>query len=113
MFSPDGERLATTALVQRRPERSDEELVCLWDARRAIRLLPPLDSGFPDVQFSSDGRLLLAVDNGGKATVWDSITGKIIGGPFLNTDPDNEGKRARFSPDGQLVLIGEIGRAHV
>ena len=95
VFSPDGERAATTTLGS----LGSDNLVRLWDARRAIPLLPPLGGGTHDVQFSRDGRLLLAMGNA--TTVWDSSDGKIVGGPF-----ENNGTSARFSPDGQLVLIG-------
>ena len=104
VFSPDGERAATISLGS----APSDYLVRLWDARRAISLLRPLGPADMDVHFSRDGRLLLAADTG-IATVWDSMTGKIIGSPIKETNTANETRSARFSPDGQLVVIGGYG----
>ncbi len=97
VFSPDGERALTTTVD---PFLANN-LVRLWDVKRAIPLLPPLGHGSYDVQFSRDGRLVMAVF-GGVASVWNSTNGQVVGGPFQNTNAST----ARFSPDGQLVVVG-------
>jgi WD40 repeat protein len=98
VFSPDGGSAATSTMGP----NPDDTLVRLWDTQRAIPLLPPLEYGSYEVQFSPDGRLLLGVDGWGTNTVWDTSNGQVIGRPFCNTN----GSSARFSPDGQLVISG-------
>ena len=97
MFSPDGARAATVTLGK----LAKDCLVRLWDVQRATPLFPPLGPGSYELQFSRDGRLLLGSMTG-KVTVWDSSSGKVFGRPFGRA----RSTYARFSPDGQLVVIG-------
>jgi WD40 repeat protein/tetratricopeptide (TPR) repeat protein/predicted Ser/Thr protein kinase len=107
VFSPDGQQLATTHDGGGTTERH----VRFWDARRATPLTPPLSPGADDLQFSRDGRFLVAFLWGYDATVRESATGKIVGGPFSGPVLDvramqTETASARLSPDGLMVVIG-------
>jgi len=111
VFNPDGERVATTT---RTPIIGGNQIVRVWDARRAVPLMSRLGLGSWDIEFSADGRRLLAVDKTSVAqaiaTVWDSQSGRIVGGPFVHT---NTLRRGQFSPDGQLVLGAGTGSYRV
>jgi WD40 repeat protein len=67
-FSPDSRRLAFGS--------SGLEAVKLWDAetRQEVLTLSGEGSGFQGLQFSPDGRFLLAINGAGLARLWSAPT---------------------------------------
>jgi WD40 repeat protein len=88
VFSPDGQRLVTSA-------RAASEEVKVWDAKTGKALFSLEGAGWP-VAFSLDGKTL--VSTAGGVRVWDAQTGK-----ELRTLSEDKDGYAAFSPDGKRL----------
>jgi WD40 repeat protein len=83
--------------------------VQIWDVKTAQPLQPPVrvDIRLSHIAFSSDGRLLAALDNAdGNLTVWDVATGHPRGHPMTVDKAGIFGNAVAFSPDNQRIAAG-------
>src|SRR5262249_49428395 len=108
-FSPDGQRLATSA---------DDETIRIWDPVTGQELLSfesPRDGipGYRQIQclaFSRDG-LSLA---GGKAqclAIWNAVNGRRL--HYLGRHRDDTIQTLAFSPDGKTLASGANGQVRL
>jgi WD40 repeat protein len=108
-FSPDGQRLATSA---------DDETIRIWDPVTGQQMLSfesPRDGipGYRQIQclaFSPDG-LLLA---GGKAqylAIWSAVNGRRL--HYLGHHRDDTIQTLAFSPDGKTLASGANGQVRL
>ena len=112
-FSPDGKYLAsgTGFPFNHTPKRSDLivwDLARLGESKRDVpgKLLLTNEHVFPALNFTPDGRLLIAVDHDGVLRTWDTTSWALIQTAKL-------GRRAtamNISPDGKTLAIG-FGRS--
>jgi WD40 repeat protein len=105
-FSGDGRWLATAGDIT-----SSDPPLQLWDVRRRRRvntaLLSPRTADASDVTFSPDGTRVAAAVNDPEGTT--AI--EILSVPQLaqvKTLPTNAGTALRFSPDGRLLVFGDV-----
>jgi WD40 repeat protein len=104
VYSPDGRRLATTAL---------NDAICLWDVAtaRPLHLLKVRGGNAIDLAFTPDGRFLVSGGLGyrGELDVWDTQTGKEVRRiPLQNPEPDEKQLnilRLQVTPDGRTVIV--------
>lgn len=98
-WSPDGSRIATGA-------RKDK-LVEIWDAATgALQLYSsPVTDEIRMVEWSSDGRRLLAYTIYDCAMIWDAANGSLL----TRFDCGGVIWAACWSPDGRFVATGSIG----
>ncbi|CAG0932533.1 partial putative serine/threonine-protein kinase PkwA, partial [Planctomycetaceae bacterium] len=97
-FAPDGRRLLT--FDQTATEAQVWQTV---DGKLIARLRGP-EGAISSVQFSPDGRTIVAVHNGLTVRLWDAVTGAqqaILRGHAAT------GVVAQFSPDGQQVVTAD------
>src|SRR5262249_24302413 len=96
-FSPDGQSVVSG---------TSGGFVSLWDARRAVELIPTLQlsNGISGVAFSPDGQRFLTA-GAEKARVWSALTGEAVT-PWLVHSKSIV--HAAFSPDGRRVDTGGL-----
>jgi WD40 repeat protein len=86
----------------------------ILDARDGHLLAPPLQANegtVGNVSISPDGRYIAAAGQPPRLTVWDTRTFRQVAGP-LPLDLNAVDARARFAPDGRLVVAtGAVLRA--
>jgi WD40 repeat protein/tRNA A-37 threonylcarbamoyl transferase component Bud32 len=115
-FSPDGRHLlvASSWLEQARVLKADsgQEVALLrprnpkhWDGAATG------EYGFNGVEFSPDGRRVLAASSGGTGYVFDAATGAEL--LVLRADGDHPVFAATFGPDGRLILTTRDSLAKV
>jgi WD40 repeat protein len=105
-FSGDGRWLATAGNWT-----GTQPPLRLWDVRRArlvkTSLLSPPPAYATDVTFSPDGtRLAAAVNDGNGATAIEILS--VPGLAQVKTVPAGAGTSVRFSPDGRLLVFGDV-----
>ena len=100
VFSPSGDRLATTD--------PDGRVVRLWHVtadrpvgRPLLIRTPGEASPVHDVAFSPSGKLLATAAADGKVQLWDPATGHSVGAPLQIRSSDVDG--VAFSPDGTIM----------
>jgi WD40 repeat protein len=99
VLSPDGAVVVTG---------SADGTACLWErsSGREIRCLSKQEAGIVQVDYSSDGRMILtALEQEGIVRLWDPATGKELR-RFGEEGTDKTLQVARFSPDARYVLTG-------
>ena len=97
-FSPDGERLATSA----------GRIVHVWKAAtgQAILTLPRLEGIVTRIAYSPDGKRLAAASQDGSVKVWDAVTGETcltLGGHTSAVHG------LTYSPDGRRLVTAAGG----
>lgn len=105
-FSGDGRWLATAGDIT-----SSDPPLQLWDVRRRRRvntaLLSPRTADPSDVTFSPDGTKLAAAVNDPEGTTAIEIF-SVPQLAQLKTLPADAGTSVRFSPDGRLLVFGDV-----
>jgi WD40 repeat protein len=107
--SPDGRLLATG--------RGDDEAIFLWDLTtgKERSQLNTGQSGVTALAFSTDGKILAAMDTADRIRLWDGLAGKLLRDrpyplPPVLGQPDSRGGASSmaFAPDGKsLAAIGQ------
>ena len=97
-FSPDGKRLA----VGHSTDIGGIYGVIVWDVAQRKRAMPPLQGPSMLVQFSPDGKTLLAV-GGATLQFWDAASGRPLSSLISETAEINSA--AGFSADGGWLLL--------
>jgi WD40 repeat protein/tRNA A-37 threonylcarbamoyl transferase component Bud32 len=107
-FTPDGKRLCVADTVGK---------VYMVNTETGREAVPPLfhEGGVNFLSFSPDGLLMVtafaAENGGGGVQVWDVATGHPVTPPIVA--PGGEAELARFSPDGESVLVRQDGAKEV
>ena len=105
-FSPDGESIACISRPREEGLKVGQvDIFRLSDGTKvsSIQSPPGTSNSYPLwIEYSPDGRSLVATDWNGTVTVWDVSTGQItatcdVGGGVLT---------AKFSPDGKTIALG-------
>ncbi|MEH1863607.1 MAG: ribosome assembly protein 4, partial [Nostoc sp.] len=93
VFSPDGQRLAST---------SDDKTIKLWDVAtsKAVQTLTGHSSAVSSVVFSPDGQRLASASHDNTIKLWDIATGKAV---QTLTGHSSAVYSVVFSPDGQRL----------
>jgi WD40 repeat protein len=98
IFSPDGTRVATSCAA--------DGTVRLWDPGSGAELFTLQSGGSNYLEFSPDGRLVVAAGTDGRARFWDVATG----GELAVLEGDGNALiYAVFSPDGERVAAAGFG----
>lgn len=95
-YSPDGTRIASS---------SDDNTICIWDAKTGKRLMPQLRGHMGPVNsiaFSPDGKKIVSGSEDKTVRVWDAQTG-VQTLPSLNGHSEHV-KSVSFSPDGKKIV---------
>ena len=101
-FSPDGKTIMTT---------SDDSTVRLWDVATGLHVGQPMvhSESVLSIEFSADGRTILTGSNDRTARLWDVATCRPIGPPLRHRyEKASTWLRARFSPDGRLLVTNSF-----
>ena len=98
-FSPDGQRIVSSGVGV---SDDDDHRGLMWSADGALQTqlegtVEELEAG----AFSRDGRLIVGEGEGGKATIWNAQTGKVLA-HFDTTR--TLGIHGSFSPDGSRIV---------
>jgi len=103
-WSPDGRHVVMGISDEEGLQDPDSNYAYVWriDSGKLIKKLGPVERGVNSLQFSPDGRYLLASSDG-SATIWDFETGETYRrldhrGTFLNS--------AIWMPDGRHIVTG-------
>jgi WD40 repeat protein len=109
-FSRDGRR--ALLLLKDAGEGKTKSAARLWDTASGaeLRSFDEANAGLKSVDFSPDGRRVVAVHDDGAARLWDAETGRPVGNPIRHGYPIQS---ATFSPDGGRLLTvardGSVG----
>jgi WD40 repeat protein len=110
-FSPDGNTLVTTA-----GEKAGDcpGPIHLWDvpSGRERATIAEDWNRISDCQFSPDGTLFAAMNEGNHLKLWETATGKERAELPLQQGIDH-GLGARFSPDGRFIIYERCDPVHV
>jgi WD40 repeat protein len=102
-FSPDGKQVVTA---------STDGTAQFWDAQSGVQLGEiRLGSPVERAEYNSDGSLLLTIDEGFVASIWQTAN-PVADARHVFTSPSPSS--ARFSPDGKRVVLADFdGGVHV
>jgi WD40 repeat protein len=111
-FSPDGNTLVTTAEATRSWDCPGP--IHLWDAPSGRERATFADdwSSINDCQFSPDGTLFAAMNEGNHLKLWETATGQERADLPLQTGSGRH-LGAKFSPDGRFIIYERCDPVHV
>jgi WD40 repeat protein len=102
-FGPNGRTLAIASYDSPWPQARGEAWLHFTPPEQQAGPTLPHPSWVTAVAFSSDGRAVVIGGTGRTACLWDTATGRPIGGPLATTHTIDA---AAFSPDGRMLAAG-------